>query len=159
MVSETPWYCSEVKIDARALARSMRNSNEIEEHRPASGESAPLRRTARALGTWRHDRGQSVSDVLANPVVDSCRSVDLELRFNLIGIIGLSCSLLVHPKASRHGDAEGIVVKLSRYFLNCLRGDGEFIRYRTHPQQTGQPSVLLLAPTRPRPERNLKLHL
>jgi hypothetical protein len=50
-----------------------------------------------------------------------------------------------------------IVVKRSGHSLNYLRDGEEFIPYRAHAQQTGQPSVLLLVPTstRPHPERNL----
>jgi hypothetical protein len=45
----------------------------------------------------------------------------------------------------------GILVQLSRYFLDRLRDDGEFILSRTHAKQRELPSVLLLAPASTRP--------
>jgi serine/threonine protein kinase len=50
-------------------------------------------------------------------------------------------------------------VQLSRYSLECLRDDGEFILYRAQAKQLEPPSVLLLAPasTRPSPETLKKI--
>jgi len=50
-------------------------------------------------------------------------------------------------------------MQLSRYSLDRLRDDGEFILYRAHAKQTELPSVLLLTPgsTRPSPETLQKI--
>ena len=50
-------------------------------------------------------------------------------------------------------------MQLSEYALERLRGDGEFTLYRGHANQTGTPSILLLAPasTRPSPDTLKKI--
>jgi PAS domain S-box-containing protein len=50
-------------------------------------------------------------------------------------------------------------VQLSKYSLDRLRDDGEFILYRAHPKQKELPSLLLLTPasTRPGPETLKKI--
>jgi predicted ATPase/signal transduction histidine kinase/GAF domain-containing protein len=50
-------------------------------------------------------------------------------------------------------------MELSEYALERLRGDGEFTLYRGHANQTGTPSILLLAPasTRPSPDTLKKI--
>jgi predicted ATPase/signal transduction histidine kinase len=47
-----------------------------------------------------------------------------------------------------------IIVELSRYSLDLVREEGEFILYRAHSKQLEPPSILLLTPssTRPSPE-------
>jgi hypothetical protein len=54
-------------------------------------------------------------------------------------------------------DAETIMVELSRYSLDLVREDAEFILYRPHSKQLEPPSILLLAlcstPAQPRNHR------
>jgi predicted ATPase/signal transduction histidine kinase len=57
-------------------------------------------------------------------------------------------------------DAETIMVELSRYSLDLVREDAEFILYRAHSKQLEPPSILLLTPssTRPSPETLEKIN-
>jgi serine/threonine protein kinase len=57
-------------------------------------------------------------------------------------------------------DAETIMVELSRYSLDLVREDAEFILYRAHSKQLEPPSILLLTPssTRPSPETIEKIN-
>jgi predicted ATPase/signal transduction histidine kinase len=48
-------------------------------------------------------------------------------------------------------DAETIMVELSRYSLDLVREDAEFILYRAHSKQLQPPSILLLTPSSTRP--------
>jgi predicted ATPase/signal transduction histidine kinase len=57
-------------------------------------------------------------------------------------------------------DAETIMVELSRYSLDLVREDAEFILYRAHSKQLEPPSILLLTPSssRPSPETLEKIN-
>jgi predicted ATPase/signal transduction histidine kinase len=57
-------------------------------------------------------------------------------------------------------DAETIMVELSRYSLDLVREDAEFMLYRAHSKQLEPPSILLLTPssTRPSPETLEKIN-
>lgn len=50
-------------------------------------------------------------------------------------------------------DAETIIVELSRYSLDLVREDAEFILYRAHSKQLEPPSILLLTPSSTRPSQ------
>jgi hypothetical protein len=63
-------------------------------------------------------------------------------------------------KVPEDAETETIIVELSRYSLDLVREDGEFILYRAHSKQLEPPSILLLTPssTRPSPETIEKIN-
>src|SRR4029077_12395200 len=100
-----------------------------------------------ASGNCRRPRGSSIVDSYPNDVLESPPTVGHYRQLSRLPRFTSSSSRV--PE-----DAETIMVELSRYSLDLVREDAEFILYRAHSKQVEPPSILLLTPssTRPSPE-------
>jgi hypothetical protein len=106
-----------------------------------------------ASGNCRRPRRSSIVDSYPNDVLESPPTVGHYRQLSRLPRFTSSSSRV--PE-----DAETIMVELSRYSLDLVREDAEFILYRAHSKQLEPPSILLLTPssTRPSPETLEKIN-